>query len=79
MLGNEPLPAASSLRNWAAREGGQIARSLGQTLQLPDDVHYFDCGSDEAMAVRLQWYTIVVILGLYYYLFTYVSESSISV
>ena len=28
-LGDKSLPVASSVRNWATREGGQIARSLG--------------------------------------------------
>lgn len=60
MLGSEPLPVTSSIRNWAAGEGGCIAWSLGQALQLPKDVKYFFGGSDEALAVRLQWHTIML-------------------
>lgn len=50
----------SSLRNWASGEGGRIAQNLGKGLQLPKDVHYFSDGSDEALAVRLQWHSIAV-------------------
>ena len=41
MLGDEPLPVTFSIRNWFAWEGGRIAQSLGQALQLPNYVHYF--------------------------------------
>lgn len=46
MLGNKPLPVTSTIRNWSTREGSRIARSLGQALQLPNDVRYFMDGSD---------------------------------
>ena len=72
MFSNEPLLATSSLWNWVAGEGGWISRSLEQTLQLPDDVHYFDCGNDEAVVVRLQWHIVAIMLSLYYYLFIYI-------
>ena len=47
-------------RNWASGEGRRIARSLGQGLQLPEDVHYFFDGSDEALATWLQWHSIAI-------------------
>lgn len=47
-------------RNWASGEGRRIARSLGQGLQLPEDVHYFSGGSDEALATWLQWHSIAI-------------------
>lgn len=65
MLRDEPLPVTSSIRNWFTREGGRIARSLRQALQLPNDTRYFVDSSDEAITARLQWYTIVVMFNLY--------------
>lgn len=53
MLKDEPPPMTSSIRNWFADEGGRIAQSLEQALQLPNDVRYFADGSVEAIAVRL--------------------------
>ena len=63
-----------SVRNWASSEGGWIARSLGQGLQLPKDVHYFSSGSDEALATWLQWHSIAVayLTCLFYLLFFHV-------
>ena len=46
-------------------------------MQLQDDVHYFNHGSDETIAVRLQWHIVAVILSFYYYLFIYTSPSSL--
>ena len=75
MLGDSPLPVTANLRNWSAEKGGRIARSLGQALQLPNDVHYFSDGTDEVVATRLQWHTIAVrlnpCLSLYFLLKTY--------
>ena len=72
MLENEPLPVTSTIRNWAQGKGGQIAQSLEQALQLPNDVKYFASGSDEALVVRLQWHTIaVLILSFSYFLLRY--------
>ena len=59
-LGDQPLPIMSSVRNWANEEGGWIAHSLGRALQLPNDVRYFSDESNEAVALRLEWHTIVV-------------------
>lgn len=53
MLGDEPLLVTSSIRNWFAEEGGWIAWSLRQALQLPNDVRYFADGYDEAIVVIL--------------------------
>lgn len=60
MLENKLLPVTSRLRNWAQGEGGRIAQSLGQGLQLPEDVHNFSSESDEALAIWLQWHSIAV-------------------
>ena len=65
MLKDEPPPMTSSIRNWFADEGGRIAQSLEQALQLPNDVHYFVDSSDEAIVVRLQWHNIAVMFNLY--------------
>lgn len=43
----------ASVRNWAAEEDGRIARSLGQALQLLNDLRYFSSGSDEAKRVHI--------------------------
>ena len=75
MLGNSPLPMTASLRNWPTGEGGRIAQSLGQALQLLNNVHYFSYSTDEAVASRLQWHTIAVrlnpCLSLYFLLKNY--------
>lgn len=60
MLRDEPLPVTSTVRNCSTKEGGWIAWSLRQALQLSNDVCYFSGGSDEVVVVRLQWHTIVV-------------------
>ena len=52
---------AASVRSWAQGEGGQIAQSLRQGLQLLEDVHFFSDSSGESLATRLQWHSIVVI------------------
>ena len=57
-LGNWPLPTRSSVRNWDKRQGGRIAQSLGQALELPNDVQYFSEGDDEVVTIRLEWHTI---------------------
>ena len=61
----------SNVRNWALGEGGQIARSLWQGLQLPEDVHYFSDRSDEALATRLQWHSIAVKHLTFYFIYFY--------
>ena len=61
----------SSVRNWALGEGGRIARNLWQGLQLPEDVHYFSDGSDEALATRLQWHSIAVKHLTFYFIYFY--------
>ena len=68
MLGNQPLPITSSVRNWANGQGSQIVHSLGQALQLPSDGQYFSEGSDEAVSLRLEWHTIAVWLVLLFHL-----------
>ena len=65
MLRDEPPPMTFSIRNWFADEGGRIAQSLEQALQLPNDVRYFVDSSNEAIAVRLQWHNIAVMFNLY--------------
>ena len=60
-LRNEPLPMMTNFRSWAQGEGGRVARSLGQGLQLPKDMHFFLSNTDESLATRLQWHTIAVI------------------
>lgn len=63
MLSDQPLTVTASVRNWVAREGGWITRSLGQALQLLSDVRYFADGSDEAIALRLQWHAIAMMFN----------------
>lgn len=63
MLSDQPLTVTASVRNWAAREGGWIARSLGQAFQLLSDVRYFADGSDEVIALRLQWHAIAIMFN----------------
>lgn len=53
MFGKKPLLVTFSIRNWSSGEGGQIARSLGLALQLPNDVRYLMDGSDGTSSVRL--------------------------
>lgn len=43
---------------------------------MPNDVRYFDHGSDEAIEVKLQWHTIAVMLSSYYYLLIYIPSHS---
>ena len=75
MLGDSPLQVITSLRNWSAEEGGKIARSLGQALQLSNDVHYLSNSTNEAVATKLQWHTIAIrlnpCLSLYFLLKTF--------
>ena len=61
----------SNVRNWALGEGGRIAWNLWQGLQLPEDVHYFSDGSDEALATRLQWHSIAVKRLTFYFIYFY--------
>nr|POF09210.1 hypothetical protein CFP56_41204 [Quercus suber] len=63
MLGDSPISVIASLRNWSAGEGRRIAWSLGQALQLSNDMHYFSNDTDEAVAARLQWHIIAVRLN----------------
>ena len=51
----------ASVRTWVQGEGGQIAQSLAQGFQLPEDVHFFSGGTDRSLVARLQWHTIAVI------------------
>lgn len=69
MLGGEPFPVTFSIRNWSAGEGGRIARSLRQALQLSSDVRYFSDDSDKVVVVRLKWHTIAVTLILHLFTF----------
>lgn len=57
---NQPLPTTSSVQKWEKGEGGRVARSLVQALQLPNDVQYFSEGSDEAVAFWLEWHAIAI-------------------
>ena len=63
-FGDEPLPTSASIRTWAQGQGGQVAQSLVHGLLLPEDVQFFSEGTEESLARRLQWHTIVVILHL---------------
>lgn len=38
---NEPLLLSAGVRTWSQGEGGRVAQSLVQGLQLPEDVHFF--------------------------------------
>ena len=86
MLGDEPLPVTSSIRNWFAWEGGRIAQSLGQALQLPNDVHYFagssgqtsmahHCSNVEPLPVEdyfsISWFFVPLFVCLFLLLFFY--------
>ncbi|XP_050252623.1 uncharacterized protein LOC126699088 [Quercus robur] len=43
---------------WDKGEGGRIAQTLAGALQLPEDVHAFDDGSEESVGRRLEWHAI---------------------
>ncbi|XP_050290212.1 uncharacterized protein LOC126728439 [Quercus robur] len=43
---------------WDKGEGGRIAQTLAEALQLPKDVHAFEDGSEESMGRRLEWHAI---------------------
>ena len=47
---------------WDKGEGGRIAQTLAEALQLPEDVHAFEEGSEESVGHRLEWHAIAVIL-----------------
>ena len=53
MLGDQPLPVTSSVRNQASGQGGRITDSVGQALLLPNDMQYFAEGSDEAVSLKV--------------------------
>ena len=61
LLDGKPLPSTACLRMWDKGEGGRIAQSLAEALQLPEDVHAFEEGSEESVGRRLEWHAIAVI------------------
>ena len=62
LLGGKPLPSTACVRMWDKGEGGRIAQTLAEALQLPEDVHAFKDGSEESVGRRLEWHAIAVIL-----------------
>ena len=62
LLDGKPLPSTACIRMWDKGEGGRIAQSLAEALQLPEDVHAFEDGSEESVGRRLEWHAIAVIL-----------------
>ena len=62
LLDGKPLPSTASIRMWDKGEGGRIARTLAGALQLPEDVHAFEDGSEESVGRRLEWHAIAVTL-----------------
>ena len=60
LLDDKPLPSIACVRMWEKGEGGRIAQTLATSLILPDDVHAFEEGTEEAVGRRLQWHTIGV-------------------
>jgi len=62
LLDGKPLPSTACIRMWDKGEGGRIAESLAEALQLPEDVHAFEDGSEESIGRRLEWHAIAVIL-----------------
>ena len=61
LLDGKPLLSTACIRMWDKGEGGRIAQSLAETLQLPEDVHAFEEGSEESVGRRLEWHAIAVI------------------
>ena len=62
LLDSKPLPSTACIRMWDKGEGGRIAQTLAEALQLPEDVHAFEDGSEESVGRRLEWHAIAVIL-----------------
>ncbi|XP_050289884.1 uncharacterized protein LOC126728020 [Quercus robur] len=58
LLDGKPLPSTASVRIWDKGEGGRIAQTLAGALQLPEDVHAFEDGSEESVGRRLEWHAI---------------------
>ncbi|XP_030925072.1 uncharacterized protein LOC115952134 [Quercus lobata] len=58
LLDGKPLPSTACIRMWDKGEGGRIAQSLAEALQLPEDVHAFEDGSEESVGRRLEWHAI---------------------
>ena len=72
LLDGKPLPSTASVRMWDKGEGGRIAQTLAGALQLPEDVHAFEDGSEESVGRRLEWHAIaVILLSLYFRIYTY--------
>ena len=66
LLDGKPLPSTSCVRMWDKGEGSRIAQTLAGALQLPEDVHAFEDGSEESVGRRLEWYAIgVILLSIY--------------
>ena len=62
LLDGKPLPSTACVRMWDKGEGGRIAQTLAEALQLPEDVHAFEEGSEESVGRQLEWHAIAVIL-----------------
>ena len=62
LLDGKPLPSTACIRMWDKGEGGHTAQTLAEALQLPEDVHAFEDGSEESVGRRFEWHAIAVIL-----------------
>jgi len=69
LLDGKPLPSTVCIRMWDKGEGGRIAQALAGALQLPEDVHAFEDGSEESVGRRLEWHAIaVILLSIYFFI-----------
>ena len=59
-LGRQPLLATTFLRTYRKGDRGRVAGSLGKTLMLPKDIHFWEDVTNEDLVLNLKWHSIDV-------------------